>query len=435
MGKSERLFAIVAAVMVAFGVCRGAEAPSYATVYQFTGYLGGPDGSYPIAPVVVGPGGVLYGTTQLGGAVNSTTCPQGCGTVFSLTPPAERGLPWTETILYSFTGGSDGYWPSAALTLGADAVLYGTAVGGGASGYGTAFSLSPPPDSGVPWAEHVLYSFPGPVGPGGEGSGSCASLLMSKGGLLYGTEAFGGAYGGGAAFLLTPSSSPGDWTETLLYSFGAEGDGSDILSGLTVSGGILYGTTALGGASNNGTVFSLTPPGTAGGDWTEAVLYSFAGGTDGVNPNYGNLVVGAGGVLYGTTLNGGEYGKGTVFSLTPPASQGAAWSESVLLSFSYRSGESPDGGLAIDKAGNLYGTTSAGGNSTKGLGTVFQLAPPAEAGGPWKFTDLHTFTNSTNGIVPMSGVTIDAENKVIYGTASGFYYIPQNGGTVYSLTF
>jgi uncharacterized repeat protein (TIGR03803 family) len=164
------------------------------------------------------------------------------------------------------------------------------------------------------------------------------------------------------------------------------------------------------------------------------VLYSFAGGGDGENPEFGNLVVGAGGVLYGTTLNGGEYGKGTVFSLTPPASQGAAWTESVLFSFFYRSGESPGGGLAIDKAGNLYGTTSYGGNATKGLGTVFQLAPPADAGSPWKFTELHTFTNP-NGIVPMAGVTIDPDNKVIYGTTSGFYYIPQNGGTVFSLTF
>jgi uncharacterized repeat protein (TIGR03803 family) len=203
---------------------------------------------------------------------------------------------------------------------------------------------------------------------------------------------------------------------------------------LTVSGGVLYGTTYFGGASNYGTVFSLAPPGAAGGTWTEAVLYSFASGTDAENPEFGNLVVGASGVLYGTTLDGGAYGKGTVFSLTPPASQGAAWTESVLFSFSYRSGESPDGGLAIDKAGNLYGTTSYGGNATKGLGTVFQLAPPADAGSPWKFTELHTFTNP-NGIVPMAGVTIDPDNKVIYGTTSGFYYIPQNGGTVFSLTF
>ncbi|MGA2738278.1 MAG: choice-of-anchor tandem repeat GloVer-containing protein [Bryobacteraceae bacterium] len=127
MNQSERaLVLLVAAALAALSVCSGAEAPTYATLYQFTGYLGGPDGSYPIAPVVIGSGGVLFGTTRLGGVVNSTTCPQGCGTIFSLTPPASAGLPWSETILYSFTGGSDGYWPSAAVTLGADGVLYGT---------------------------------------------------------------------------------------------------------------------------------------------------------------------------------------------------------------------------------------------------------------------------------------------------------------------
>jgi uncharacterized repeat protein (TIGR03803 family) len=434
MSKSERLFAIVAAMMVAFGVCRGAEAPSYSTVYQFTGYLGGPDGSYPIAPVVIGPGGVLYGTTRLGGIVNAT-CPQGCGTVFSLAPPAAAGMPWVETILHSFAAGDDGYWPSTALTIAASGALYGTTTAGGAPAFGTVFALMPPTRAGGPWTEQILYSFAGPDGPGGDGVGPWGRLIAGADGVLYGTAPFGGAYGWGIAFSLKPSPGGGSWTETILHNFGAEGDGSDVLSGLTASGGVLYGTTYFGGTSNYGVVFSLTPPSSAGGDWTEAVLYSFAGGNDAENPEFGNLVVGAGGVLYGTTYDGGEYGKGTVFSLTPPASQGAAWSESVLLSFSYRSGESPDGGLAIDKAGNLYGTTSAGGNSTKGLGTVFQLAPPAEAGGPWKFTDLHTFTNSTNGIVPMSGVTIDAENKVIYGTTSGFYYIPQNGGTVFSLTF
>ena len=431
--RSERAFAIVAAILVAFGVCSGAEAPTYATLYQFTGYLGGPDGSYPIAPVVVGPGGVLYGTTGSGGIVNAT-CPQGCGTVFSLVPPAAAGMPWAETILHSFTAGADGYWPSTSLTIAANGALYGTTTAGGLPGFGTVFALMPPTRSGGPWTEQILYSFAGPDGPGGDGVGPWGRLIAGADGVLYGTAPFGGAYGWGIAFSLKPSPGGESWTETILHNFGGEGDGSDVLSGLTASGGILYGTTYFGGTSNYGVVFSLTPPSSAGGDWTEAVLYSFAGGDDAENPEFGNLVVGAGGVLYGTTLNGGEYGKGTVFSLTPPASQGAAWTESVLLSFSYRSGESPDGGLAIDKAGNLYGTTSAGGNSTKGLGTVFQLAPPAEAGGPWKFTDLHTFTNP-NGIVPMAGVTIDPDNKVIYGTTSGFYYIAQNGGTVFSLTF
>ena len=202
MNKSNRIFAIVAA-LVAFGVSSGAEAPTYATLYQFTGFLDGPDGSYPIAPLMLGPGGLLYGTTRLGGVFNST-CSGGCGTVFSLTPPASVGMPWTETILHSFTAGSDGYWPSAALTMGANGVLYGTAVGGGPSGFGVVFSLAPPAESGGTWAEHILYNFAGPVGPGGDGTGSYANLLMSEGGVLYGTSQLGGAYGGERRSRLRP---------------------------------------------------------------------------------------------------------------------------------------------------------------------------------------------------------------------------------------
>jgi uncharacterized repeat protein (TIGR03803 family) len=379
MNKSVQAFVLLAAAnLAALSVCPGAEAPTYATLYQFTGYLGGPDGSYPITPVVIGPGGVLYGTTRYGGIVNAT-CPQGCGTAFSLTPPASAGTPWSETILHSFTAESDGYWPSAALTLGVDGVLYGTAGGGGASGFGVVFSLVPPSESGGLWTEHILHNFVGPVGPGLDGVSPYASLLLSEGGVLYGTAQLGGAYGGGEAFSLMPSPS-GDWTETILYNFGGEGDGSDLASSFVARGGVLYGTTAGGGAFGYGTAYSLSPPSAAGGAWTEAVLYSFAGGSDGEDPNFGNLVAGAGGVLYGTTLSGGAYGEGTVFSLTPPASQGAVWTESVLFSFFYRTGESPYGGLAIDKAGSLYGTTSFGGDATKGLGTVFQLAPPAAPG-------------------------------------------------------
>jgi len=262
MNKFRQTFAILAAVLAVLAACSGVGAATFSTVYQFTGYLGGPDGSYPIAPPVVGPGGVLFGTTRLGGVVNST-CPDGCGTVFSLAPPASPGQPWTETILHSFSAGSDGFWPSAAVTIGANGVLYGTA-GGGSPGFGVVFSLRPPTEPGGLWAESILYNFAGPDGPGGDGVAPYANLLVSQGKILYGTTSFGGAYGGGTVFSLTPSSG-GAWTETILHNFGGEGDGSDVLSGLVLSRGVLYGTTALGGTSNYGTVFSLTPPSAPGG--------------------------------------------------------------------------------------------------------------------------------------------------------------------------
>jgi len=314
-------------------------------------------------------------------------------------------------------------------------VLYGTTAVGGVSGLGTVFSLEPPVLSGAPWVEQILYNFVGPVGPGGDGAGLFGKLVMADSGALYGTTQSGGTYGLGTVFSLVPPTARGNsWSESVLWSFGGEGDGSNPLSGLVGSAGKLYGTTALGGASNYGTVFSLVPPTAPGGAWTEAVLHSFAGGNDGANPEYGSLVVGARGGLFGTTLNGGQYAKGTVFSLAPPTAPGGAWTENVIFSFLYRSGDLPDGGLALDKAGNLYGATSFGGDGDQSLGTVFQLAPPVSPQSEWKFNELYSFTART-GIAPMTGVTLDPARKVIYGTTSGYYYINQNGGTVFSLTF
>jgi hypothetical protein len=131
--------------------------------------------------------------------------------------------------------------------------------------------------------------------------------------------------------------------------------------------GVLYGATQYGGASFAGAVFSLAPPKSPGGGWTEAVLYSFSY-SDGDNPNA--LAIGPAGVLYSTTANGGAYYYGTVFSLTPPESAGGAWTETVIHSFDGSDGAGPVGGLAV--AGPvLYGSTPGGGASNDG--TVFAL--------------------------------------------------------------
>ena len=130
---------------------------------------------------------------------------------------------------------------------------------------------------------------------------------------------------------------------------GAPGDGAGAYAPIAIGGnGVLYGTTSYGGALNRGVIFSLTPPTPGNSAWVEALLYSFAGGTDGAYPSYAGWAIGPGGVLYGTTTSGGSNNQGTVYSLTPPTAAGGAWTEAVLYSFTGGSdGESPFAGVAM----------------------------------------------------------------------------------------
>jgi uncharacterized repeat protein (TIGR03803 family) len=177
--------------------------------------------------------------------------------------------------------------------------------------------------------------------------------------------------------LTRPASPDKSWTEAVLYRFaGGTSDGANPYAGVVIGAkGVLYGTTDLGGTSNNGTVFSLTPPASPGGSWIEAVLHNFIGGTDGANPQT-DVVIGRNGMLYGTTSLGGASNSGTVFSLTPPASPGGSWTEAVLYSFTGGSdGGLPAGAVTIGGRGMiLYGTTEVGGTS-QNYGTVFLLTP------------------------------------------------------------
>ena len=342
-------------------------------------FAGGSDGLYPFSGPVLAKSGKLYGTTQEGG-------PMGLGVVYALTPPPTPGGTWKETVLYSFQGGSDGSYPFAGVVIGKSGVLYGTtSVGGDAGtpagcfglGCGVVFALTPPTAPGTPWTETVLYRFTGGI----DGGSPSASLVIGSHGELYGTTEYGGASNAGTVFELTPPASPGGpWTQTVLYAFtGQAGDGNSPWAGVVVSkNGSLYGTTQTGGASNNGTVFRLTPPVTPGNAWTETVLYSFPGGIHGADP-LGTLVIGKTGSLFGTTLNFGAskscsgFNCGTVFALKPPTVPGGAWSEVVLHSFSGGSdGAGSWAGLTIGTDGTLYGTTSVGGPSN--AGTVFALA-------------------------------------------------------------
>lgn len=368
----------------------------------------------------------------------------------------------TESVLYKFTGGSDGSHPWGVLIADSKGALYGTTNAGGSEGYGAVFKLTPPAESGAPWKESVLYSFC-QQSSCNDGSYPEAGLIFDKQGALYGTTSEGGEVGYGAVFKLTPPARQGaPWTETVLYNFFGHDDGSYPSASLTFDKhGTLYGTTSEGGYGPDsigyGTVFKLTPnPGHA--FWREIQLYSFCGVgyfcSDGNTPT-GRLIFDEDGALYGTTDYGGSTGGsaatciditlagcGVAFKLTPPAQPGAPWTETVLYNFcsldDCADGGYPYGGLIFGKAGALYGTASVYGSGIAN-GTVFELTPrPGHK--TWTETVLHSFgycpwlqhPACQDGSYPNGDLIADA-NGVLYGTTyetSNDYPI----GTVFMLT-
>ena len=223
--------------------------------------------------------------------------------------------------------------------------------------------------------------------------------------------------------------------EAVIYSFQGGGDSEDPQSGLVAdAAGNLYGTT-FGQFGSQGTVFKLTAPGKIGDPWVETILYDFSAPNDGKGP-IGNLIFDAQGNLYGVTQTGGQGQGGIVYELTPQAE--GAWTETILFEFSEVSeGIGPEAGLVFDKAGNLYGTASRGGNPTCSCGLVFELQPPAQSGGAWTETTLYQFRGSlphgTDGATPNSALIIDGEGDLVGTTESGGSIA--NLGTVFALRY
>jgi len=400
---------LICVAILPFAASALGNGPSEKVLYSFSG---GSDGSYPEGALVVDKTGNLYGTTSEGGSSN---CTGGCGVVFELTPPAKRGGVWSETVLYRFTGGSDGAAPGSNLIFDAVGNLYGTTSGGGdASSDGTVFQLTPPSTQGAAWTETVLYRFAG----GSDGKTPVAGLVSDQASNLYGTTLFGGTTDAGTVFQLTPPAiGDSTWTETVLHTFGRGNDGLDPEAGLIRDNrGALYGTTT------SGIVFRLTPP-----TWTEKVLFTFTGG--GNNGSWPCALIARQGALYGLTrLGGSPANTGTAFELRPPAG-GGAWTETTLYSFTGgNDGGEPCGALVSDQSGNLYGTTSGNGQNIPG--TVFQLTPPGAQGGAWTETTLHKFGGSDDGLSPLAGV-IFGKGGALYGTTSGGG--SSGSGTVFSV--
>jgi uncharacterized repeat protein (TIGR03803 family) len=239
-----------------------------------------------------------------------------------------------------------------------------------------------------------------------------AGLVLDSSGNLYGTTVDGGAYGRGTVFELTLGAN-GRWTEHVLHDFAGGKDGqAPYASPIFDAVGNLYGTTRYGGTSGNGTVFELTPD--SKGKWTVRVLYQFTGGKGGGQP-WSGVILDASGNLYGTTSEGGNSSDcaysscGVVFELTPTSS--GDWKEKVLHAFTGKDGGSPLANLVFDEGGNLYGTTEW--DSGYFGGTVFELS--RDSNGGWTEHLLHRFSRGGDGANPAAGLILDASGH-LYGT-------------------
>ena len=274
-------------------------------------------------------------------------------------------------------------------------------------------------------SEKVIFDF-SPYGFQNLGS----NLISDASGNLYGADGNGGVFE-----LSPPAQASGSWTPTEIYNVPYTP-----LNLAIDKNGNIYGTTFYGGIVNSqtcpigcGTVFEISPPAAPSGAWTETIVYEFPQGLRGPTlPRATGLTIGPDGILYGATQNGGNYpGDGTIFQLSPPAQAGGAWTHQVLYEFQGGSdGMWPTGSFLIDKEHNLYGTTIAGGFDGalcfEDCGTVFELSPPAAAGDSWTKTMLFEFQGfPTDGNFPNPGLIMDKAGN-LYGST---YYGNAAGGS------
>jgi uncharacterized repeat protein (TIGR03803 family) len=380
-----------------------ANAQTETVLYKFTGTRDENNSS----ATLVANGGKLYGTIPFGGT--------GYGIVYELSPNGSGG--WNETTIHTFNpAGGDGYSP-AYLTTDGKGNLFGTTYLGGANERGVLYELSP---AGDQWVETILFSF----GVGSAGVVPFGNLIIDSAGNIFGTDniittewteavyeaspsngyvpnpiynlSFVTATGGNGglamdasgnifgisvqgflpqiaiAFELSPNGS-GGWNSKTLYTFPnrIEPESPPTLDKL----GRIYGTTIIGGDNNNGTVYRLAPD--SKGQWKLHILYSFKGGkADGSGP-YAGVVFDASGNMYGTTSGGGEHNSGTIFELSPVGN--GSYQEKILWSFNFADGYQPLSGVLRDSAGNLFGVTQTGGDkgcgAFQGCGLAFELTP------------------------------------------------------------
>ena len=393
-----------AVLLTTVPLVKTAQAQTYNILYKFRG---GTDGYQPSAGLTLDRAGNLYGTEPFGGSRLH-------GSAFRL----RHARNWVHTILHSFGGGNDGVGPFARIVIGPDGNLYSTTLAGGVGGCGTIFKLAMPTTARQflvgNWTETVMYRFTNVPDGCLPGSGT---IVFDENGVLYGTTNRGGVQcdpidgGCGTVYSMIGGNV------RILYRFTGGLDGSRPSSGVIVDrAGNLYGTTVYGGPYGFGTVYELSPSDTG---WVEKVLYNFTNGNDGAEPG-GGLIFDASGNLYGTTFYGGSGGGGTVFKLAPDGTF------TVICSLVGRPG--PTDSLVMDTEGNLYGTTYQGG--AFGYGSVFKLTPQQD--GSWLYTDLHDF-GVYEGAYPKGGVILDGQGN-LYGTTSSGHIEFAPHGLVYEIT-
>jgi hypothetical protein len=456
--------AITVALILSILTASGSFAASNPTpIYQFppTADNTARAGGAPSAGVTEDASGALYGTTVNGGSYETNG--YGGGVVYKLKPPAKGHTEWTESVLHAFTGRADGIFPGNGNLVIDQGDIYGTTNGTATFGLcgaqenqscDTIFRLAHPPAGKTDYTYSLLYRFASPT----KGFEPAGGLIMNKSGSLFGAAKAGGntncqssftnqqgTRGCGAIYKLAPPArGKTAWTYSVLHLFTGGADGGLPAAALIADpdgSGALYGTASTGGGSNCslgtrncGVVFKLTPPAPKATKWTEKVLYSFTGQSDGAGP-LAALVIDKSGNLYGTTSAAGDAcqiftGCGTAFELIAPPKGKTVYRFKALHGFAGDAdGSIPLAALTLGKGGVLYGTTSRYGDtnvecgSAIGCGTIFRLNPPTKDIPVWTETVLYRFNSGADGGASSASLRLNAASGLLYGTA------PQGGKT------
>jgi len=377
------MLALALAFVLSTALIQPAQAQTYSVLYAFTGEA---DGGNPYGGVILDATGNLYGTTFVRGNVKGCGLFHGCGVVYKVDPSGNQ------TVLHTFQGNADGRQPYFGNLFRDNAGnLFGTTVYGGFKyniGLGVAFEIA---HTG---RETILHRF---IGGANDGQQPVASLILDADGNFYGVTVAGGTDEYGTVFRMSKSGKV-----TVLHTFTGT-DGVEPTGWLTQdAAGNFYGTAVTGGSTGDGTVFKITRTGKF------TLLYTFKGAPDGSLPQ-GALAVDKAGNVYGATAEGGDasacpgFGCGVIFKISNKGK------ESILHTFLGPDGAAPSGGVLLDAAGKLYGTTWAGGAHDQG--SIFQLDKVG------KLATLYSFTGGTDGGLPFSSLTEDQAGN-FYGTTN-----------------
>ncbi len=386
-------------------------------------FQGGSDGSHPNGNLLVDSKGALYGLA---------------GAPFKLAPPIPPATKWTKTnlgvsadSLNAIDSGGRLYGiktysiPICAVYLpdGECAGLYDSKAGVSADQFTPPASGSGKWNDTVIWSDSVYCHYYPPYCP----VPRIGSLTLDPSGKVYFARGVLGV--SVTVSLATPPSGTASWALSDLYSFNGGSDGDDVANLMFDASGTLYGTTPNGGTFGQGTLFKLTPPPGGGTPWIKTVLYNFAGGSDG-GLHYGSMAFDPSGALYAPAA-GGAYGQSRVIKLAPPPGGGVPWIETTLYSFEGGSDGFPVS-LLLDASGALYAPTAGGGQY--GKGRVIKLTPPQGGGTPWVETTLYSFTGGSDGAYP--GPLVSDGSGNLYGTAysGGSSNCTGGCGVVFQLT-